>query len=91
MMRNDGQGSPRWHDPRRTEMKAPDDVSAMVRLKALGWGAKRIITAWAVPGRDPLVFRLAFSSLAARSCAVDWAAPMSRSRCSRAVASSPGP
>jgi transposase len=23
-------------------MKAPDDVSAMVRLKALGWGAKRI-------------------------------------------------
>jgi DNA-directed RNA polymerase specialized sigma24 family protein len=23
-------------------MKAPDDVSAMVRLKALGWGSKRI-------------------------------------------------
>ena len=23
-------------------MKAPDDVSAMLRLKALGWGSKRI-------------------------------------------------
>jgi transposase len=27
---------------RRIEMKAPDDVSAMLRLKALGWGARRI-------------------------------------------------
>ena len=27
---------------RRDVMKAPDDVSAMVRLKALGWGTKRI-------------------------------------------------
>jgi transposase len=27
---------------RRVEMKAPDDVSAMLRLKALGWGARRI-------------------------------------------------
>src|SRR3954469_16573837 len=42
MTRNEEQGSPRWDDPRRTEMKTPDDVSAMVRLKALGWGAKRI-------------------------------------------------
>jgi transposase len=36
------QSSPRWGDPRRDEMKTPDDVSAMVRLKALGWGSKRI-------------------------------------------------
>ena len=41
-MMQEGQSSPRWGDPRRDEMKTPDDVSAMVRLKALGWGAKRI-------------------------------------------------
>ncbi len=29
-------------DLRRDEMKAPDDVSAMIKLKHLGWGAKRI-------------------------------------------------
>ena len=27
---------------RRDEMKEPDEVSAMLRLKALGWGARRI-------------------------------------------------
>ena len=27
---------------RRDEMKTPDDVTAMVRLKRLGWGSKRI-------------------------------------------------
>ena len=36
------QGSPQSYDLRRDDMKTPDDVSAMVRLKALGWGAKRI-------------------------------------------------
>ena len=36
------QSSPRLGLPRRDEMKTPDDVSAMVRLKELGWGAKRI-------------------------------------------------
>ncbi len=35
------QSSPRSGLPRRDEMKTPDDVSAMVRLKALGWGASR--------------------------------------------------
>ncbi len=34
--------APRLGLPRRDEMRTPDDVSAMVRLKALGWGAKRI-------------------------------------------------
>jgi transposase len=29
-------------DQRRDVMKAPDDVSAILRLKALGWGCKRI-------------------------------------------------
>jgi transposase len=29
-------------DQRRDVMKAPDDVSAMLRLRALGWGSKRI-------------------------------------------------
>ena len=30
-----------WNDPRGV-MKTPDDVAAMVRLKACGWGVKRI-------------------------------------------------
>ena len=29
---------------RREMMKAPDEVSAVLRLKALGWGSKRIAT-----------------------------------------------
>ena len=33
---------PRTEGLRRVEMKEPDDVSAMLRLKALGWGARRI-------------------------------------------------
>ena len=36
------QSSPRSGLPQRVEMKTPDDVSAMVRLKGLGWGANRI-------------------------------------------------
>lgn len=35
-------GSPSWNDPRGEAMKTPDDVAAMVRLKACGWGIKRI-------------------------------------------------
>lgn len=34
--------SPSWNDPRREAMKTPEDVAAMVRLKACGWGVKRI-------------------------------------------------
>ncbi len=34
--------SPSWNDPRGEVMKTPDDVSAMVRLRACGWGIKRI-------------------------------------------------
>lgn len=37
--------SPSWDDPRGQEMKTPDDVVAMVRLKACGWGIKRIARA----------------------------------------------
>jgi DNA-directed RNA polymerase specialized sigma24 family protein len=36
------QGLPQTSGLRRDEMKAPDEVSAMIRLKELGWGAKRI-------------------------------------------------
>jgi transposase len=32
----------RFKDPRREAMLEPDEVSAMLRLKQLGWGAKRI-------------------------------------------------
>lgn len=35
-------GSPLWNDPRGHVMKTPDDVSEMLRLKACGWGTKRI-------------------------------------------------
>ena len=34
--------SPLWSDPRGEAMKTPDDVEAMLRLKAWGWGVKRI-------------------------------------------------
>lgn len=36
------QGSPQMDDLRRDEMRTPDEVAAMVKLKELGWGAKRI-------------------------------------------------
>ena len=42
MRKQEGQSWPRLDSPRRDEMKTPDDVSTMVRLKGLGWGAKRI-------------------------------------------------
>ena len=32
----------RLDDARRDEMKTPEDVTAMARLKSSGWGAKRI-------------------------------------------------
>ena len=34
--------SPLWSDPRGQVMKTPDDVAEMLRLKACGWGLKRI-------------------------------------------------
>lgn len=41
-MASEMEGDPRIEDPRRTEMKAPDEVAAMVKLKELGWGTRRI-------------------------------------------------
>lgn len=38
----DKQSLARFGEPRGDEMKTPDDVTAMVRLKRLGWGSKRI-------------------------------------------------
>ena len=35
-------GSPSWSDPRGQVMKTPDDVAEMLRLRACGWGLKRI-------------------------------------------------
>ena len=35
-------GRPSWNDPRGQVMKTPDDVAEMLRLKACGWGVKRI-------------------------------------------------
>ena len=31
-----------WNDPRGQVMKTPDDVAEMMRLRACGWGVKRI-------------------------------------------------
>ncbi|MCA6105560.1 helix-turn-helix domain-containing protein, partial [Bradyrhizobium australafricanum] len=31
-----------WSDPRGQVMKTPDDVAEMLRLRACGWGLKRI-------------------------------------------------
>ena len=41
-------------EQRRDVMKAPDEVSAMLRLKALGWGSKRIAAESSVPIRCEL-------------------------------------
>ena len=38
------EGSPRIDDLRRDLMRTPDEAAAMVRLKALGWGIRRIAT-----------------------------------------------
>src|SRR5438477_10740865 len=37
-----GQSSPRGLDPRGEMMQTPDEVAAMLRLKATGWGVRRI-------------------------------------------------
>lgn len=37
-----GEAAARDMEPRENVMKAPDEVSAMLKLKALGWGVKRI-------------------------------------------------
>ena len=45
-----GQGSPRLDDPRGDEMKAPEDVSAMMKLKELGWGTNGSRRNWGARG-----------------------------------------
>src|SRR5215203_5123828 len=42
MVCDEGQVVPRAEVPRGDEMRTPDEVAAMLRLKALGWGIKRI-------------------------------------------------
>ena len=34
--------TPSWKNPRGQVMKTPDDVAEMLRLRACGWGLKRI-------------------------------------------------
>ena len=41
-MREDLNLSPQREESRGEGMRTPDDVSAMIRLKALGWGSRRI-------------------------------------------------
>ena len=40
------EGSPRLDELRREMMRTPDEVAAMLRLKALGWGVRRIAAAF---------------------------------------------
>ena len=42
MGRAGSEGMPQIEDLRREEMLAPDEVAAMLGLRGLGWGAKRI-------------------------------------------------
>jgi DNA-binding NarL/FixJ family response regulator len=37
-----GSGPQRFNDPRREAMLEPEEVSPILRLNELGWGAKRI-------------------------------------------------
>jgi hypothetical protein len=37
------QSAPREDLPRREVMQTPDEVAAMLRLKALGWGIRQVI------------------------------------------------
>ena len=45
MSRQGSEGVPQVEDLRREEMLMPDEVAAMVGLRGLGWGAKRIARA----------------------------------------------
>ena len=42
MSRRGSEGTPQIEDLRREEMLTPDEVAAMLGLRGLGWGAKRI-------------------------------------------------
>lgn len=42
MSRQGSEGTPQVEDLRREEMLMPDEVAAMLGLRGLGWGAKRI-------------------------------------------------
>jgi transposase len=42
MSRRASEGTPQMEDLRREEMLTPDEVAAMLGLRGLGWGAKRI-------------------------------------------------
>ena len=42
MIRQGSEDRPQMEDLRREEMLMPDEVAAMVGLRGLGWGAKRI-------------------------------------------------
>src|SRR5918994_2499318 len=42
MSRHGSEGTPQIEDLRREEMLTPDEVAAMLGLRGLGWGAKRI-------------------------------------------------
>lgn len=42
MLNSSVDASPRVSEPRREEMRTPDEVTVMLRLKDLGWGVRRI-------------------------------------------------
>jgi|HubBroStandDraft_3_1064219.scaffolds.fasta_scaffold2458913_1 hypothetical protein len=46
------QAVPRGELPRSEVMQTPEEVTAMLRLKALGWGVRRIAGNWAAVTHD---------------------------------------
>ena len=44
-MSESAERGPRLNELRGQEMRTPDEVAAMLRLRALGWGERRIATA----------------------------------------------
>ena len=48
MSRRSSEGMPQIKDLRREEVLTPDEVAAMLGLRGLGWGAKRIAAEFGV-------------------------------------------
>jgi hypothetical protein len=54
MVCSKGEVSRQTMQPQGETMRAPDEVAAMVRLGALGWGVRRIAVRLVERGENPL-------------------------------------
>jgi hypothetical protein len=60
MSRSGSEGTPQIEDLRRQEMLTPDEVAAMLGLRGLGWGSKRIAAEFGCSRNT--VFRTTFAA-----------------------------